>query len=468
MSSVASPVLAELLKHEDNKYCADCGARAPRWASVPLGIFVCMRCSGAHRRLGVKYSFVKSVSLDVWKPHEIQAMNIGNVRANQYWEAEMPAGFSRPHPDSEDTMSLARIAVSKPLTCSLQWTGEFYSNEVWQRELHATPPSPRVCNLIPHLWPASPPSYIHTGGPLLASSANLPAPVGTPTPPMAFPLGPPMPTSARHARHPSNGIPPEMSTPPLISATRRTNSPMPPTVMTPPVASPTPGVGVSMTPGVVVTQAAPAAIPPGGSRLREVESSTLRFGTAGYPSPGSDEDEDDNAPLAQHMEQDLLRATLPLTPPGPTNESPSLGAAMAAELFKGLPATPSALTLTPVGAGGLDLWISPGQESPGRIPPGWVGITLGGYDLGSTWASITDFVSCVPIRTPPPRGLAGHRRCRVVAALRRGKSSPPAPFLHYAHLIGASEASNKDYMVGGERTVSGGIHPRSEFPAAHI
>ena len=30
-------ILAQLLQREDNKYCADCKAKSPRWASWNLG-----------------------------------------------------------------------------------------------------------------------------------------------------------------------------------------------------------------------------------------------------------------------------------------------------------------------------------------------------------------------------------------------------------------------------------------------
>uniref|UniRef100_A0A8C2WR89 Arf-GAP domain-containing protein n=1 Tax=Cyclopterus lumpus TaxID=8103 RepID=A0A8C2WR89_CYCLU len=44
----------------------------PRWASWNLGVFMCIRCAGIHRNLGVHISRVKSVNLDQWTPEQIQ------------------------------------------------------------------------------------------------------------------------------------------------------------------------------------------------------------------------------------------------------------------------------------------------------------------------------------------------------------------------------------------------------------
>lgn len=41
-----------------NDLCAECSAPDPDWASLNLGILLCIECSGVHRNLGVHISKV--------------------------------------------------------------------------------------------------------------------------------------------------------------------------------------------------------------------------------------------------------------------------------------------------------------------------------------------------------------------------------------------------------------------------
>lgn len=57
VNEVAS--VSEILREiPGNGLCAECGTPDPDWASLNLGILMCIECSGVHRNLGVHISKV--------------------------------------------------------------------------------------------------------------------------------------------------------------------------------------------------------------------------------------------------------------------------------------------------------------------------------------------------------------------------------------------------------------------------
>uniref|UniRef100_A0A8B9HY79 Arf-GAP with coiled-coil, ANK repeat and PH domain-containing protein n=1 Tax=Astyanax mexicanus TaxID=7994 RepID=A0A8B9HY79_ASTMX len=71
-----------------NTSCCDCGQPDPKWASINLGITLCIQCSGIHRSLGVHVSKVRSLTLDTWEPELLKLMcELGNGVINQIYEA---------------------------------------------------------------------------------------------------------------------------------------------------------------------------------------------------------------------------------------------------------------------------------------------------------------------------------------------------------------------------------------------
>lgn len=81
----------DLLRTPENRLCFDCGAPQPRWASTTLGVFLCMRCAGIHRSLGVHISSIRSVSMDSWDKALLKVMDaIGNKGGKVLYEYQMP------------------------------------------------------------------------------------------------------------------------------------------------------------------------------------------------------------------------------------------------------------------------------------------------------------------------------------------------------------------------------------------
>ena len=84
-------LVAELISSiPGNEACADCNAVLPGWASINLGLFLCIECSGVHRSLGCQASKVRSLELDKFLPETIALLkHMGNRNMNAIWEADV-------------------------------------------------------------------------------------------------------------------------------------------------------------------------------------------------------------------------------------------------------------------------------------------------------------------------------------------------------------------------------------------
>uniref|UniRef100_A0A7N9DHP3 Arf-GAP with coiled-coil, ANK repeat and PH domain-containing protein n=1 Tax=Macaca fascicularis TaxID=9541 RepID=A0A7N9DHP3_MACFA len=68
----AGHVVAQVQSVDGNAQCCDCREPAPEWASINLGVTLCIQCSGIHRSLGVHFSKVRSLTLDSWEPELVK------------------------------------------------------------------------------------------------------------------------------------------------------------------------------------------------------------------------------------------------------------------------------------------------------------------------------------------------------------------------------------------------------------
>jgi GTPase-activating protein that regulates ARFs (ADP-ribosylation factors), involved in ARF-mediated vesicular transport len=96
LNEKASKAFLDKLRHlPHNKKCADCGMEPTVWASVNLGVFLCLRCGSIHRGIGthisipkgctgnltynyiLKYRFLLTFMMNKYFPHLTVFDNVG-------------------------------------------------------------------------------------------------------------------------------------------------------------------------------------------------------------------------------------------------------------------------------------------------------------------------------------------------------------------------------------------------------
>lgn len=163
----------------NNRFCADCHSKNPRWASTNLGIFLCIKCAGIHRHIGTHITKVKSTTLDCWEERQIMVMKrVGNTLAATVWEATLPSSYPRPNEQSEG-MALESFIRSK------YEHRKWFNKNAFEAVYNGKGPAPKPKSAAapapapapaPKAAPAQTTNFFDFGEPVQSANTRKPAP----------------------------------------------------------------------------------------------------------------------------------------------------------------------------------------------------------------------------------------------------------------------------------------------------
>jgi len=133
-SALHLAALKKLLARPENLRCADCGLKSPRptWASVNLGVFLCLRCAGVHRSLGVHLSQVRSALLDVWTFEQLEVMvRCGGERHCQQFLG-VQLGQEAGYHDGRGFGAICTAEICRAVICAAR-AGGVAARDDWRR-----------------------------------------------------------------------------------------------------------------------------------------------------------------------------------------------------------------------------------------------------------------------------------------------------------------------------------------------
>ena len=95
--------LKKIRREPDNLVCADCPTRSTPYYCVDFSTFVCVNCSGIHRKFNHR---IKSIAVATFTEKEIEnARNLGNAEVNRKYMAKYKKNkdsFTLPREDERE------------------------------------------------------------------------------------------------------------------------------------------------------------------------------------------------------------------------------------------------------------------------------------------------------------------------------------------------------------------------------